>query len=79
MDEESLKEIRALAEYNKPHYRILYRLKTRETFVACLQAFDYMDYKECGAVDDVKYETEQEAEDARSVSHFYGHGIPLNP
>lgn len=67
----ALKEIRELAEFDKPHWRVMYNLKTRETFVACLQSFDYRDYTESGFVDEIRYESEKDAEDARLVSHYY--------
>lgn len=65
------KELEAVEEGRAVHYRVVYDKQTRETFIACLQDFDYSDYEHCGFVDDTHYATEAEAESARRVSHYY--------
>jgi len=44
------------------HYRLYVRSESTKPIVICVQSFDYIDYDETRFLNDVHYDTEQEAQ-----------------
>jgi hypothetical protein len=65
--EDTIAEVKALEEANKPYYRILADDEKETLSIVELQPFDEIDYDQSKFVDEEHYETKDLAEQAKLV------------
>jgi hypothetical protein len=76
VSQSTIDEMRAMAEANKEYYR-LFVDRDDNPCVVCLQPFDEDDYDQKRFINEDRYETEEEAEDALIALKAKA-GIPLS-